>query len=267
MFEFEKNKLILDIKNFHKELGRRPTKHDSSILYNHSKKYFGSWNNMMKSAGYDVRYNQYPIIPLELTSELSYFIGLLITDGHIRYDKLLKNYKIAIYTSYPEEKEMILKLIKYLFNYNSTFSSRINGFNKKPNYEIRINSRELATFLIKNFDMPSGNKSSIVIVPSIIEKSNIELKKAFLRGVIDGDGSILVNNVKIASGSIKFLEGIKRILSELDINCGKIIRDNKLTNTFSIRICRGNDLKKIKKIYDSSCFYRRKKENIDKFYK
>ena len=67
MFNAEEINLILGVRNLEKELGRRPTKHDNSALYQRSVKYFGSWNKMMEAAGYKVKYYQYPKIPDKLT--------------------------------------------------------------------------------------------------------------------------------------------------------------------------------------------------------
>jgi len=217
----------------------------------------------MKAAGYKVKFYQ-KIDSIKFNEDFAYFLGLLITDGHIYFNKNLKNYKVAIYTSYPEEKEMLLKLIKYLFNYNLPFTSRMYGFNKKPNYEIRIDSKYLAMVLINDYNIPSGAKSLTVLMPTKIMDSSTKIKIAFLRGIIDGDGSISGNSVKIASGSKEFLQRLKKLLGSLTIFSGRVIKDNKNTNTFSIRICRKADLIKIKSIYDAEFCYKRKKEIINK---
>lgn len=82
--------------------------------------------------------------------------------------------------------------------------------------------------------------------------------------MIDGDGSVSKKSIKVVSGSIKFLEGIREILNQLNIHSGKIIKDNKKTNTFSVRICSNIDLIKIKVLYNNRYFYERKKKIIDK---
>jgi NAD(P)H-dependent flavin oxidoreductase YrpB (nitropropane dioxygenase family) len=65
------------------------------------------------------------------------------------------------------------------------------------------------------------------------------------------------------TGSIGFLEDIRNLLNRLKIDSTKVIRDNKRTNTFSIRINKRKDLVKIKEMYLLSPFYKRKKEAID----
>jgi len=190
----------------------------------------------MEAAGYKIKLNQ-KVSSVTFNENFAYFLGLIITDGHIVYNSISKKYKVAIYTSFPDERDMIITLIKDLFNYTAIFSSRLYGFNKKPNYEIRINSKQLANILINDFDIPSGAKSLSVGIPSAITRGNLRIKKSFLRGVIDGDGSIGRNTIKISSGSVNFLQGLKVLITELGIFSGTIVRDNRKTNTFSLRIC------------------------------
>lgn len=231
-----KKEIITQIHDLTAKLCRRPKKRDSSYLNYYAKKEFGSWNKLMQAAGFKVRFYQ-KIKCITFDEKFSYFMGLLATDGHIVYDKTKGKYKVAIYTSYPEEKEILLKLIHSLFDYKAGVSSRMYGFNKKPNYEIRIASRNLVEALVNKFGLLPGAKSLNITVPKcILNSADSKVKGAFLRGVIDGDGSVLTKSIKIASGSKSFLSGIKKMLDDLSICSGKIAVDNKLTNTLSIRI-------------------------------
>lgn len=158
---------------------------------------------------------------------------------------------------------MIVKIIQELFDYKASTSSRLYGFNKKFNIEVRISSKALANYLNEEFGIPYGRKSLIVSVPIIIMKSRPEIKNAFLRGVIDGDGSILKNSIKISSGSTKFLSDMQEFLRNLGIVAGVITRDNKLYQSYSIRISNSDGLEKIKKIYECTDCYPRKKLTIN----
>jgi intein/homing endonuclease len=262
-FKISKNELIRQVKDIAVKLKRRPQKRDDMILNYNARKYFGSWNNLMKSAGYKVRYYQ-KINSVKFDEDFAYFLGLLITDGHIHSNNITKRYKIAIYTSYNDEKKMIARLIKKLFNYNPGITSRMYGFNKRPNYEIRIASKNLVNILVSNYEIPSGAKSLIVCIPSIMFKSSKNIKKSFIRGVIDGDGSIMKNNVKIASGSKLFLEGLKILLESISISSGNVIKDNKITNTYSIRISNKEGYLKVEEMYNANYYYSRKKAKFNK---
>ena len=136
------------------------------------------------------------------------------------------------------------------------------SFNKKPNYEIRICSKNLTKYLIQKWKIPSGAKSQIIRIPKKIMRSNIKTKQSFLRGVIDGDGSISKRGIKIASGSSLFLEDLKVLLDDINIHSGSIIKERE--TTFTIRINKYCDLLKMKVIYSNGSCYPRKKISINK---
>ncbi|MFH0701831.1 MAG: LAGLIDADG family homing endonuclease [Candidatus Woesearchaeota archaeon] len=244
-----------------KERGRRPKKRDNNSLYKNSRRLFGSWNKMMEAAGYEVRFIQ-KVESITFDNDFYYFLGLLITDGHICRVLKTKDFKIAIYTSYPEERELIIKLIKKLFNYNAYFSSKFASYNKKPNYEIRVCSKGLVNLLIDKWSIPSGSKSSIVRIPRKIKEGDLKAKQSFVRGVIDGDGSITKYGIKITSGSILFLEDLKKLLINIGIRSGSVLKERE--TTFTLRINRHLDLLKIKAFYGEGSYYPRKKESLNK---
>ena len=136
------------------------------------------------------------------------------------------------------------------------------SFNKKPNYEIRICSKKLADILNKEWDVPLGAKSSIVRVSQKIMHGSNYSKELFLKGVIDGDGSITKWGIKITSGSTLFLEDLKQLLEDLEIHSGSIIVERP--TTFSIRINKKKDLLRLKDIYSKGPSYPRKKESFNK---
>jgi intein/homing endonuclease len=260
--KWDKQKLIIEIKRISQELDRKPKKRECSHIYASARNYFGTWNNAIESAGFEVKKFQKPKIPEKLTPELSYFIGLLATDGHIVIEKF-GSAKVMLFTSYPEEKEIILKLIRTLFNYNASIRTKKYGFNKKPNHEIYISSRNLANYFV-GLGIPSGSKSLTVRIPRVFfsaKKLNIF---SFIRGVIDGDGCIFTQSkcVRIASGSMGFLNDIKNLLQKIDINSGGI-SSQKNSNTKELHLSQKENLRKLRDFLytDAEYFYPRKKES------
>jgi len=247
--DFHKKALLKKLKILAKDLGRRPTKHDSGKIYHQSRKHFGSWNKLMKSANYEVKNKQYARIPSKLTNNLSYFLGLLITDGHLQYSihnkRKTRKSCVQLFTSYEEEIETILELNYKIFNYISFASGRKNGFNKKTNFQILINSKKLTEKLKSRFKIPTGNKSLIIRIPKIILNSKKEYRLNFLRGIIDGDGSIKpkYSQISVSSGSQLFLKDLKNLLTSLNIKSGSI-RKEKSCYVLSI-----SNKKGIEKIY------------------
>jgi intein/homing endonuclease len=263
--KWNKEKIIKELLVLEKKLKRRPTKHDHSNLYFLSRKYFGSWNNLMKAAGYEVKYYQKPKISNSNPGLLYYFLGLLITDGHIVFDEIKKKYRILLFTSQKNERNMIIKLIKNLFDYNASVRSKKYGFNKKINYEIYISSKKLCNFLRKKLGIPSGAKSLTIDIPESIKTAKKENIWHFIRGVFDGDGSIIktekANALKIPSGSRKFIITFNNLFISLGFNSG-IIRQER-ANLWLFKINKKGDIKKIYSLIYKNCrgyYYPRKKE-------
>lgn len=186
-------------------------------------------------------------------------MGLLFTDGHISKDRL-KRHKIFLFTSYHDEKEIILRLIKKLFNYKASVRTKKYAFNKLPNYEIYISSKPLAKYFINKFEIPAGAKSHIIRTPKFL--SNKKDISSFIRGVIDGDGTISSKSkcVRISSGSEKFLKDIKKLLLDIGISSGSILKD-KGRNTWVLYISGLDNLRRLRSkiYYNSKFFYPRKK--------
>ncbi|MCX6742511.1 MAG: hypothetical protein NTX24_05065 [Candidatus Pacearchaeota archaeon] len=260
--KWSKQLLIDEIQRISKELNRRPSKRECPHIYATTRKYFGTWNNTLKTAGFEIKILQKPRIPEKLNSELSYFIGLLITDGHIVIEKF-GSAKVMLFTSYPEEKEVILKLIRHLFGYNASIRVKKYGFNKKPNNEIYISSKNLANYFV-NLGIPSGAKSLIVRVPRVFFNGNKMNIYSFIRGVIDGDGWITAEHkqVGISSGSVGFLNDIKVLLSRLTISSGQV-RLTKSSNAKVLSMYGTENLRKLKDLLylDAEYFYPRKKKS------
>ncbi len=260
--KWDKEKIILEIQRMSKVLDRKPMKRECSNIYATARKLFGTWNNAVESAGFEVKKTQKPKIPQKLTPDLSYFMGLLITDGHIVIEKR-GSAKVMLFTSYPEEREMILGLIKQLFDYNASVRTKKYGYNKKPNFEIYISSKRLAKYLV-GLGIPFGHKSYSVRVPKCFFNDVKSNTYSFIRGVIDGDGHVSskYKYITITSGSINFLEDFKRLFEQIGIYSGKIIfRKNSHSKSFpvtgqgNLRCLRGF-------LYDSGgVSYPRKKES------
>jgi DNA-binding transcriptional regulator WhiA len=266
--KWTKKKILEEILLLEKRLGRVPVKRDNSNLYSLSRKYFGSWNNLMKEAGYIVKERQHPIIPKLNLRNLYYFMGLLCTDGHIHIDKEKTRNKLMIFTSNKDEREMIFKLIYNLFQYKASIREKIYGFSKRPNYEIYISSKSICEFFC-NLGVPSGAKSLTIALPEIIKNCKTCFFWDFLRGVFDGDGSIINTEkskaFKIASGSEKFLEDFKQIFINKDFS--PILRKERN----NLWILKFNKKEEINKIYnllykDAEFFYTRKKLNWERQY-
>ncbi len=181
---------------------------------------------------------------MELTPEIAEICGIHAGDGYMRIRKGNKG-EIDI-SGHLEEKdyydEHVIPLFNKIFNLDikgKKFSRGSYGF---VNYK-----KEIRNALI-NFGFPAGKKSNIVKVPSqILESGNHILYSKFLRGIFDTDGNLYfrksyagVNKfnknynhypiIKIVSVSKYLIEGIIKMLLEMDIVFYYHSRDSKKLN-------------------------------------
>lgn len=261
--KWNKELVIKTIKDIENQFRKRPIKRDSSALYQASRKHFGTWNNAMKTAGYKIFEKQNPILPKKLTPELSYFLGLLITDGHIRYNKNYRDYRVNLYTSYEEEIEIISNLINFLFKCEPRiYKKKKYGFNIRTNHNIYINSKDLAKYLNINFNIPTGAKSLSVRIPKYFFNTSKQNICSFIRGIFDGDGSI--NNqgyMYISSGSYNFLLGLSKLFNIVNIHKGKIIKE---ITSYKLYISKQSMSRLYQLIYDKAKYFYPRKEKYFK---
>ncbi|MEK6811328.1 MAG: LAGLIDADG family homing endonuclease [Nanoarchaeota archaeon] len=266
--DLNQERVIQKLKDIERDLGRRPVKRDNATLYALSRKHFGTWNKMLETVGYKCKSFQKPITPESMTKELSYFLGLVSTDGHLQVTKEKGQYRLMVYTSEKEEVDLILKLISLLFGYKASIRLRKTGFSLRPNYEIYVSSKNITLF-INSLGIPSGAKSNNIKVPKIFLQEDKYIWD-YIRGTFDGDGSIIFsgNNYtfKISSGSLDFLTGLNKIFVEKGFNKFKIWKDKG--NVWNLR---NNTKTEILQLYNyiyknASFFYPRKKLKWDSQY-
>jgi hypothetical protein len=253
--------IIKRLKDLENKIGRRPVKRDDSYLYSLSREYFGSWNNMMSFVGYNCRNFQKPFIPNKHSPDLYYFLGLVSTDGHIQAIEEKSHYRVLLYTSEKEEVNVILKIIQRLFGYRASVRARKTEFSLRPNYEIYISSKIIAEFLNK-LGIPFGAKSSTIRLPKAIIHCNDGKFWNYIRGVFDGDGSIIFSGgntiFKISSGSIGFLNDLNKIFFKKGFKTFKVSFQDK--NVWELRTNTRADIRKLYSlVYNGPYFYPRKK--------
>ena len=189
----------------------------------------------------------------EGTDEFDYFIGILATDGSI------VNTQVAL--EFAENNKEILehynKFLGDVCNINSRYCPKRNN----TYYNIKYKNEEIVNYLA-NFG----------IVPR--KTSTLKLKYinwSVLRGIFDGDGSIIKDNrscsfkFKITSGSEDFINQIAEFYNKYNIHCIMSEEHGKAGNSWmNITVGTQKDILKIyQNIYkDTSCFLHRKQEKF-----
>lgn len=191
-------------------------------------------------------------IPLNLftneTANGNYWLGYLAADGNIQETPRSSCVKFL-----TKDYEMVEKFLKYTDN-------KVNIFIPKDNTEytlVYFGSKEIVKYLISIGITPK--KSNTLYM-------NIPITKDFVRGVIDGDGSVhnKKSTIKITSGSVKFLEQIKEFLNNNDIKSSirKRNQDKNSNNCYDLWIETNEGYCKLfELLYKDAEFYMNRKYN------
>lgn len=165
-----------------------------------------------------------------LNSNLSYFIGFVMADGTFQEGSRNRG-KIVI--EIKREDEQLLKDISNILPCNSYIRYRERTTNFKENHKsalLSIYNYDFRQF-VKQY-IPLGKKSDITYIPKDVSISD------FLRGFIDGDGSIgfTVNDapfVSIITLSEQFKQDYLDFL-EREFGIVKHLNRNKRDNVYNI---------------------------------
>lgn len=120
------------------------------------------------------------------SDEKAYWLGFLYADGFVN-SKYNNSVELSLKAS---DKEHLEKFNKFLKNKRSITVSKAASINNKEYFRCRciITDKHFHNRLIELGCVP--NKSLILVFPSLKIFSNNDLVYSFIRGYIDGDGSI-----------------------------------------------------------------------------
>lgn len=148
---------------------------------------------------------KYPIDTVKLFNpadpNIAYIAGLIATDGFLLRDK--NSFEIELHG------ESETHLLEDIYNY----FDRKAAFRKYgPNFRLRISADGLNQFFESEFNIKSGPKSYDISVPKNFY--NEDCVKAYIRGCIDGDGSISSTPgiFNLLSASFDFVDGLHEII-------------------------------------------------------
>ena len=187
-------------------------------------------------------------LPDEINPELAEILGIILGDGHLECNKKHKSntvYLLNIAGSYSEDFDYydtyFRKIFFDLFNADFKIYMRRND-----ELVINIYSKIIANFF-KFLGVHPGNKTDFNEIPLIILNSKPEIKRAFIRGVFDTDGSITFKRdyhgkhsnpvVSITMKSQKFIEQLSDFMNELGFTSSPYKEENldKRVNKTSVR--------------------------------
>ncbi len=179
-------------------------------------------------------------IPLTLSHEIAFSVGVIIGDGHLKKRKLQITIELANKKLLRHIREIFKKIFYRKFNIHPV---KVRS-GKKPTFNMCVDSKAIYNFLNKVFEVPIGKKSSIVKVPKIILSSNNSIKAAFLIGIMVTEGGKRGKGLSTASKGLWL--GVARLFKHLKI----VIRTERWTHKrykkeYYGLIFKKEDLKKI----------------------
>lgn len=183
----------------------------------------------------------------------AYFIGFIQTDGSISY----KNIGIEIQ---KKDKDLLLIFQK---RYGGRLSFRTRNTNYKENATsvlLNISNRRMVLQL-NNLGIPIGKKSSILSPIKIPEK----LERHYVRGLIDGDGTLCVYKGKAHIGFVTQSDNMKNYFCDYcfkNINHKFNIHRNTRDNIFNINLNGPKAIKLIKLLYNNAIISLKRKQII-----
>lgn len=207
------------------------------------------------------------------TEEKAYFLGLIYSDGNVREHN--GGYFLSIELK-REDKYILEKLASELKCGNKIYDrDRVTNFAEGHTSNFTsCNSKKLYDDLARFNIVP--NKSHTTTSFTNIEKyMPNNLIKHFLRGLIDGDGTISKryttnqNSISIYQNEIEFCNEFDRLLKKSmnDYNLYENIIMNKNTGVYNLRYRRINDVKKICNfLYNGSKIYLKRKYQLAELY-
>lgn len=153
----------------------------------------------------------------KLDASLAEVLGALAGDGHFSGI----SHEISVTCSSEFDREYI-SYLKILFERKLGMSFRISLHGSA--IRLKTYSRELASILHKEYGCPIGKKKGNLKIPKVFE-NNLELMKAYIRGLFDTDGSIYLRRkkdmvVEIINVDLPYLESLKVVLNKMGFVCG-----------------------------------------------
>lgn len=153
----------------------------------------------------------------KLDASLAEVLGALAGDGHISGI----SHEISITCSSEFDKEYI-DYLKILFERKLGMSFRISLHGSA--IRLKTYSKELASILHREYGSPIGEKKGNLKIPKVFE-NNLELMKAYIRGLFDTDGSVYLRRkndivVEIINVDRLYLESLKVVLNKIGFICG-----------------------------------------------
>lgn len=196
----------------------------------------------------------------------AYFLGLIIADGNVfKKENDSQNTQASISITLNSKDEYILEKFKEVLQLTNTITHDGRGCS-----QIAVRSNIMAQDLKKYGVTP--RKSFLTFLPKV----SIEVMPHLIRGVFDGDGSIMAKPSPKNDGHNRFLHSISfcgthRLMEDISIYAFELLKlkkrplvyDYKNRRLSEFKIQNAEDIKKFGDwIYENSTIYLKRKKDI-----
>lgn len=122
---------------------------------------------------------------LEITPELGWLIGFTLSDGSFGYVPALRQYRVRWFSGISDVLERVQKILSS-HNIKVSIQKDRRGLLSVSTLNQRFVHDLLEACGLEKF----GPKDSLIRIPEIVAKSPLKIIRAFLAGLLDGDGYV-----------------------------------------------------------------------------
>lgn len=146
-------------------------------------------------------------LPLKMTNDLAYFLGVIVGDGYVKMLKRIKGgfYWEIVVTGIKDYIDYLARLTKILFNYKPSVTK---DKRRENSFILRISSMIIFRYLTRIFGFHPGEKSGNIPEIKFVCDKPI-LFKNYLAGLIDTDGYVNKKYASLVQKDKNFLQYIK----------------------------------------------------------
>lgn len=162
--------------------------------------------------------HEFTRLPLVISNDLLYFIGVIIGDGCLtdtvrgEYFKR-RDYRICLEVADKHLIENVQFLFHKLFNLNVHITRTKNGY-----WQCTKRNKPLVRFLNRIFNLPIGVKATNISIPAIVRSLPINSQIPFLTGILDTDLGLHNKSIGSNFASERFRDDLVELLQKLSID-------------------------------------------------
>ncbi|MEK6903023.1 MAG: DEAD/DEAH box helicase [Nanoarchaeota archaeon] len=152
-------------------------------------------------------------LPLRVDKELMWLAGIVASDGSITQHKRTKELKIKI----GNKDKKLLEECQNIFQQYGFFPKILSTRRDRTFFTLDCGSKLLAQIFL-SFGLTTKNKSRDISISNVLYKMPKSLIIPFIEGVMEGDGNVTHQTIRIFTISPAFAQGLHNLLNRCSIH-------------------------------------------------